>query len=123
MQFLHRLAYYALGLTIGMGIVYFIWEKKDTQFDYMPNARVLKDLRNSERIFSEEAAESLVKFELDSTDIANILAEGTVDFGDSKPRQEPCKEYAVDGLKQKQTYRLLIKKCDSTATIYSVDLK
>ena len=46
MKLVHRFVYYGFGLLIGSIFVYFIWGKKNVSFNYFPNARVLKDIKN-----------------------------------------------------------------------------
>lgn len=120
MKLFQRFAFYSFGLLVGSIIVYFIWSKKNVQFDYLPSARVLKELRTDTQLFSKEATESMVTIGLDSMDIAQILEFGEVDFGDSKPRQKPCKQYAIDGNPKNLNIRLIVKKCDSIMTINQV---
>ena len=55
MTFKQRLPFFLGGLTIGIIIVVFVFGKKNTTFDYGPNARVLKNIRIKERVFSEKA--------------------------------------------------------------------
>ena len=44
MSFLKRLSFFLFGLSIGVIILIFISNKKDTRFNYMPNKRVLNDI-------------------------------------------------------------------------------
>jgi hypothetical protein len=43
MKFIHRFAYYLVGLVIGL-FVALVFSGKDTRCNYFPNARVLNDL-------------------------------------------------------------------------------
>ena len=123
MKFIHRFGYYIGGLLIGSVFVYFIWGKKKVQFDYLPNARVLKDIRTDVRLFSDKANESMLTIGLDSTDIADILQNGDVDFKKSEPRKEPCKKYVIDGVTKEKNITLIVKKCDTISTINEIFLK
>ncbi|OIQ37869.1 MAG: hypothetical protein BM563_07400 [Bacteroidetes bacterium MedPE-SWsnd-G1] len=123
MKFIHRFGYYLGGLLIGSIFVYFIWGKKKVQFDYLPNARVLKDIRTDVRVFSENASNSMNTIGLDSTDIASILESGEVDFKKSEPRNEPCKKYVIDGITKEKNITLIVKKCDTISTINEILLK
>ena len=51
MTFKQRLPFFLGGLTVGIIIVVFFLGKKNTTFDYGPNARILKNLRVKERIY------------------------------------------------------------------------
>ncbi|MDT0551647.1 DUF4258 domain-containing protein [Urechidicola vernalis] len=123
MKFIHRFGYYLGGLLIGSIFVYFIWGKKKVQFDYLPNARVLKDIRTDVRLFSDNASNSMNTIGLDSTDIASILENGEVDFKKSEPRNEPCKKYVIDGITKEKNITLIVKKCDTISTINEILLK
>jgi len=115
-----RIGYYLVGLSIGCVGVYFFWQKKQATFDYGMDARTLKSIRIKERLYSEEAKNAMHKFNIDTLKINTILYTGDVNFGKSKPRQEPCAEYYVTGKKDLEKVSLLIKRCDSSATIKKV---
>ncbi|MFK5878093.1 MAG: DUF4258 domain-containing protein [Flavobacteriaceae bacterium] len=117
MELLKRFLFYGIGLVIGSIFVYFIWEEKDVQFEYGPNARVLKKIRTDVRLFSNDAKESMIAFGLDSIDIATILEDGDVDFGESSPRAEPCKTFVIHGTPKDKNITLVVKKCDTISTI------
>ncbi len=123
MKLLKRFLFYGIGLIIGSIFVYFIWEKKDVHFDYGPNARVLKTIRTDVRLFSDDAKESMRVIELDSVDIATILLDGDVDFGESSPRTKPCKTYVIHGNPKDKEITLIVKKCDTISTIDKILLE
>ena len=120
MKFTQRFAYYGFGLLIGLIFVYFVWNKKDASFDYLPNARVLKTIRTDTRLYSDTATESMATFGLDTTDINAVLQYGNVDFKKSSPREKPCKTYVIDGKPKQKEITLIIKKCDTISTIHQI---
>lgn len=122
MKLAKRFAFYGLGLVMGSIFVYFVWGKKSASFDYLPNARVLKNIRTDVRLFSDDATQSMLTIGLDSVDIADILQNGNVDFKKSSPREKPCKIYYVDGNPKEKDITLIIKKCDTISTIDKVIL-
>ncbi|AQS93213.1 MULTISPECIES: DUF4258 domain-containing protein [Polaribacter] len=115
-----RIFYYLVGLTLGSIGVYFFWQKKNASFDYGMDARTLKTIRIKKRLFSDEAKNAMLKFDIDTLKISTILENGDVDFGKGKPRQKPCAEYFVTGKKELEKVSLLVKRCDSTSTIQKV---
>ncbi|KGL63335.1 DUF4258 domain-containing protein [Polaribacter sp. Hel1_85] len=115
-----RIGYYLVGLSIGCIGVYFFWQKKKATFDYGMDARTLKSIRIKERLFSDDAKNAMYKFDIDTLKISTILYNGDVDFGKGKPRQKPCAEYYITGKKELENVSLLVKRCDSTATIEKV---
>ena len=115
-----RIGYYLVGLSLGSIAVYFFWQKKQATFDYGMDARTLKTIRVRERLFSDEAKTAMQKFDIDTLKIATILYTGDVDFGKGNPRKKPCAEYFITGTKELEKVSLLVKRCDSTATIEKV---
>ncbi|MCL7754061.1 DUF4258 domain-containing protein [Polaribacter sp. Z022] len=115
-----RIGYYLVGLSIGCIGVYFFWQKKQATFDYGMDARTLKTIRIKERLFSNNAKNSMLQHNIDTLKISTILYTGDVDFGKSKPRQKPCAEYFITGKKDLKNVSLYVKRCDSTATIEKV---
>ena len=115
-----RIGYYLVGLSLGSIAVYFFWQKKQATFDYGMDARTLKSIRIKERLFSDDAKNAMHKFDIDSLKINTILYTGDVDFGKSKPRQEPCPEYYITGTKDLEKVSLLVKRCESTTTIEKI---
>lgn len=115
-----RIFYYLVGLTLGSIGVCFFWQKKNASFDYGMDARTLKTIRIKKRLFSDEAKNAMLKFDIDTLKISTILENGDVDFGKGKPRQKPCAEYFVTGKKELEKVSLLVKRCDSTSTIQKV---
>ena len=117
-----RIFYYLVGLSLGSVAVYFFWQKKNASFDYGMDARTLKTLRIRERLFSEQAKLSMQQHRIDTTMISNILYLGDVDFGKSDQRKKPCGEYYITGTDALESIHLLIKRCDSTATIEEITI-
>ena len=115
-----RIGYYLVGLSIGSIGVYFFWQKKQATFDYGMDARTLKTIRIRKRFFSEDAKNSMERYNIDTLKISTILYTGDVDFGKGKPRQKPCAEYYITGKKELEKVSLLVKRCDSSATIEKV---
>lgn len=115
-----RIFYYLVGLTLGSIGVYFFWQKKNATFDYGMDARTLKTIRIKKRYFSEDAQTAMLKYSIDTLKISTILNSGDVDFGKGKPRQQPCAEYFITGSKELKNVSLLIKRCDTSATIEKV---
>ena len=115
-----RIGYYLVGLSLGSIAVYFFWQKKQATFDYGMDARTLKTIRIRKRVFSNEAKNAMLKYNIDTTKISTILYVGDVDFGKSKARQKPCPEYYISGKKELENISLLVKRCDSLASIEKV---
>jgi len=87
------------------------------------DSRTLKSIRIKKRFFSADARTAMQRFEIDTLKITTILNTGDVDFGKGNPRQTPCAEYYISGNKELKKVSLLVKRCDSTATIEKIIIK
>ncbi len=97
MNFFQRFAYYMIGFVVGVFFLFFILNGKDTRCNYMPNARVLNDLRNKPFHYSDNASAILAESWIDTIDIKNTLKYGDVDFDRSNVPAEKGKLYIVEG--------------------------
>jgi hypothetical protein len=118
-----RIFYYLIGVSLGSIAVYFFWQKKNATFDYGMDSRTLKSIRIKKRLFSDNAKTAMQRFEIDTLKITTILNTGDVDFGKGNPRQRPCAEYYITGNKELKKVSLLVKRCDSAATIEKIIIK
>ena len=122
MQWIKRFGYYLVGLSLGTVAVLFFWKQKNVSFDYLPNARTLKNIRIKKRLYSEEAKKGMQTYQIDTAQISRILKTGDVIFSKSKPRQKPCREYWINATHIKKPIAIIVKNCDSTALIDKVIL-
>lgn len=95
MKFSQRLAYYLLGLLIGGTIVLYFMDAKGTQFCYLPNRRVLKDLRSKPLTLTAEAEQALTTFSME--DVKKCLTYGDVNFDKSNLPENNGKLYVIEG--------------------------
>lgn len=123
MKFIHRLGYYLGGFALGLIILAFFLSGKRASCDYSPDARVLKNIRIKDHVYSESALLSMQRHNIDSTKISHVLHNGDVDFGRSNTEPDTCKTYLVTGKVQSQNLELLFKNCDSVATLEELWVK
>lgn len=127
MDFLKRLGYFLVGMSIGIVFLTFFLKKKSEEtgvyFCYLPNCRTLKDIRSKSMYYSEEAQQKLQELQLDSTAVTFILTEGDVDFGNSDTKSVPCKTYVIESDYKEQDYIFTVKNCREKATIENVQLQ
>ncbi len=120
MAFLKRLGWYLVGLSIGMIFLVFFLKKKTQEtgldFCYLPNCRVLKDLRSKTFALSEEVESLLLAHELDSVVLQSFLKDGDIDFKGSDTRSSPCKTYHIAKEVNDVSYTLVVESCEETAT-------
>ena len=119
MKLLKRFLFYGIGLIIGSIFVYFIWEKKDVQFDYGPNARVLRNIRIKTQMYSSEVLNKLSSTNLDSATISQILKNGNVDIW-NKIELDSCIQYNIKGRDSLKNITITVMNCDSIAIINKV---
>ena len=127
MKFIHRFAYYLVGLVIGIFFVAMVFSGKDTRCNYFPNARVLNDLRNKPFHYSEKASQILAEKWVDTSDIKNSLKFGDVDFDQSNKKKKKGKLYIIEGKTVKnQEIILKVINYDNRAVlddIIKIDIK
>lgn len=124
MKFTQRLGYFFSGLAIGLIFLAVFLRKKqdatDTEFCYLPNCRVLKELRSHPIEYSSRARVELEKAGIDSTIFTKILEDGDVDFKSSEPRAKPCKIFNVDYTQKPRLLTAKFKLCDSILIAESI---
>ena len=101
MKFVHRFAYYLIGLIMGCFFVALVFSGKDTRCNYFPNARVLNDLRTKPFQYSDKAIQTLNEKWIDTADIKNTLTYGDVDFDQSNVPFKNGKIYIIEGKTEK----------------------
>jgi len=123
MTFFKRLRFYGFGFVLGIILLMFFLNEKNAGCDYLPNARILKLIREKPLNYSNEAINSMQDLKIDSLTIKDILFKGDIDFSKSITHQKPCRYYLINGLIGKKKVALYIKNCKDAATIESVELK
>lgn len=122
MKLAHRFAWYLGGFGIGLILLFFFLNGKKTSCDYGPDARVMKNIRIKERIYSEDALTTLKNFNLDTASISTLLLIGDVNFSESNRDLDSCKQYLVEGTVNEKELAVLFANCDSTARVLHVNI-
>lgn len=127
MSFLKRLGFYLIGLSIGLIFLVIFLKKKSeetgTSFCYLPNCRVLKELRSKPQNYSPEFEQLLANGTIDSLQIAAFLTEGDIDFRNSNTRSEPCKTYLIESPINEKTAVLTVDNCPEVVVLKSLKLE
>ncbi|KIX22825.1 hypothetical protein SY27_03155 [Flavobacterium sp. 316] len=101
MKLKFRLAYYLFGLLLGIFfVIKFLGAKADAkgvEFCYLPNCRVLKELRNKPLDYSSEVKTILNENWISLEDIKKTLQYGDVDFSKSNKPYKNGKIYLIEG--------------------------
>lgn len=121
---LRRTGFYLGGVAIGLVIFAFLIRGRGVkcEFNYLPNARTLKNIRVKERHFSPEMRQLIDNKEVDTAEISNILKYGDVDFSRSKTKVDSCKLYIIEGMLRDKEIELIVHNCDSTARIQAIKI-
>jgi len=124
-MFIKRLGYFLVGLSLGLVFLTFFFKKKSDEtgvsFCYLPNCRVLKDLRSKPMYYSNEVSEMFVNGKIDTVLIKEIFLEGNIDFGKSDTKSTPCRTYYIDHELNKKMIQVKVENCPNKATIISLD--
>ncbi len=122
-MFIKRLGYFMVGLSIGIVFLTFFLKKKSDQtgvsFCYLPNCRVLKDLRSKPIHYADAVSELLANKALDTLAITRVLTEGDINFSDSDTKSEPCKTYVIDGEIDEKAILMEVQNCPKKVTVLS----
>lgn len=108
MKFVHRFAYYLIGLVMGCFFVALVFSGKDTRCNYFPNARVLNNLRTKPFQYSDKAIQTLNEKWVDTADIKKTLTYGDVDFDQSNVPFKKGKLYIIEG-KTAKNQQIILK--------------
>ncbi len=122
MQFKYRLAYYLFGFLIGGFLMYYIFNAKGADFCYLPNCRVLKNIRSKGLTISKEAQKTLKENWVNQNDVNNTLLYGDVNFSESKkPVPGGGKLYIIEGKTTKnQPINIEVVNYDDKAVLRDV---
>lgn len=122
MSVLKRFGYYLIGFSAGLIILAIFWNKKNAEFCYGIDCRVLKNIRSKNLAYTPQSDEVLKNNNIDSLTIQYILNKGDVDISRSNTKLDSCKIYVIDGDTKKGLITLTIENCNRTATVTLVDI-
>ena len=125
MKLAKRFFFYLGGFAIGIILLYFFVGGSGASCDYAygPNARTLKNIRNKERVFSEETLDQLSEHNLDTSAISVILQNGDVLFSESDTHLDSCKIYVIEGVILEKNLKISVENCKKRAAIISAEIK
>ena len=122
MKFVHRLAYYLGGFTVGIVILMFILSGKKTSCSYGPESRTLKNIRIKERAFSENTLQLLRENQLDTSAISELLKNGDVLFSESNTKLDSCNQYVIEGKVLEKNLKIRVTNCSKVATVVNAEI-
>ena len=123
MKFIHRLGYYTGGVVIGIMILLFFLNGRGVscEYDYGPNARTKKNILSKKIEIKPQVVEQMNILKIDTSIIKEIIDYGNVDFPNSLIGKEKCNKYLIKNTFKEKKLKLMIKNCDSVATILSLN--
>ena len=124
MKIAHRIGYYLAGFAIGIVILIFFvgGSGASCEYDYGPDARVLKNIRLKERIINQETLDAMKSFAIDTTDISSALKSGDVNFSKSNTDLDSCKVYVISHKLDSKTITFNAENCSKKATISNLKI-
>lgn len=121
MKIIQRVGYYLGGFSIGLIVLAFFLRGKNTSCDYGPNARTVKNIGLKKKAFSQAALNTMAQHNLDTLAVHNLILKSDVDFSNSETHNDSCNRYILESKHDGKSVQLVIKNCDSLATITTID--
>lgn len=118
-----RFTLYGFGFAIGIVLVFFFLGGKKASCNWLPNDRILNIIQQKRISISPEVKEQLSSSETDSLDIMSILTSGEIDFSKSKVKNDPCRNYWIEGINEQKELIITVELCDSTAVVKTLNKK
>ncbi len=125
MSLLKRFVFYFGGVILGLCFLYFFigGSGASCEMDYLPNARVLKNIRLKERVFSENVLQELARKQLDTAAISTLLEDGSVIFSESDTESDSCNVYVIRGEASEKWLEIKVENCQTKAKVHDILIK
>ncbi len=121
MKVIQRFGYYMGGFSVGLILLAFFLKGSGTEIpscDYMPEARVLKNIRNKGYVVAASAEKNMQSINVDTVQLNWLLKEGDVIFEKSDPRHKPCGLFYIQSPgSEKNPIGIEVTNCEDKATI------
>ena len=118
MKLSNRLIYFMGGFLIGICILIFIWDKKNTKFPYMPDARVINDVNSKNVHYSNKLHTAFAKNIITASQIQDILKNGNVNFSKSNTKLDSCKIYVIEKILSTKNYSISLENCTNEVKVF-----
>jgi len=112
-----RFTLYGFGFALGLVLVFFFLGSKNASCNWMPNDRILNIISQKKISFADEVKETMVSSNVDSVDVMQILINGEIDFSKSIVKNEPCRNYWIQGQAAQNELVIIVELCDSLALV------
>lgn len=118
MKLSNRLIYFMGGFLIGICILIFIWDKKNTKFPYMPDARVINDVNSKNVHYSNKLHTAFAKNIITASQVQDILKNGNVNFSKSNTKLDSCKIYVIEKILSTKNYSISLENCKNEVKVF-----
>ncbi len=118
-----RFTLYGIGFAIGIVLVFFFLGGKNASCNWLPNDRILNIISQKEISLSKDVKEKLLSTGTDSLDVMQILERGEIDFSKSQVKNDPCRNYWIEGSGDLKELVITVELCDSTAVVKTLNKK
>jgi hypothetical protein len=115
-----RFTLYGFGFVIGLILVFFILGGKNASCNWLPNDRILHIISQKKISFDDEVKQTMNSTGIDSLDVMQVLLDGEIDFSKSIVKNEPCRNYWIQGKEAQKELVLTVEICDSLAVVKSL---
>tara|TARA_B100001059_G_scaffold51994_1_gene45673 strand:+ start:139 stop:480 length:342 start_codon:yes stop_codon:yes gene_type:complete len=106
------------GFLIGICILIFIWDKKNTKFPYMPDARVINDVNSKNVHYSNKLHTAFAKNIITASQVLDILKNGNVNFSKSNTKLDSCKIYVIEKNLSTKNYSISLENCTNEVRVF-----
>ena len=125
-DFLKRLGYFLGGLSLGIIFLTFFFKKKTqetgVEFCYLPNCRVLKDIRSKSLNYSDAINQMIANKQVDSAEVNQFFFDGDIDFSQSDTESLPCRTYVIEGTVNEKPAVVTVKNCTEKMMVETLTL-
>ena len=123
MKLSNRLIYFMGGFLIGILILTFIWDKKNTKFPYLPDARVLNDVNLKNVHYSQKLHSAFAKNIITASQIQDILKNGDVNFSKSNTKLDSCNVYVIENIIKTKNYSVSLENCANEVKVFDYSIE
>ncbi|MDB9712622.1 hypothetical protein OAA78_02940 [Flavobacteriaceae bacterium] len=123
MNTFNRFIYYLIGFIFGVIILNFIWDKKNTEFSYGPEARVLKNINSKNIHYSAKLHTAFQKNIITASNIQDVMKNGDVNFSKSDTKLDSCKIYVIEMIVNEKNLSINLENCTNEVKVFDYSLK
>jgi hypothetical protein len=123
MKLINRFIYFFVGLSIGLIFLAFLFQKKNTKFNYLPNSRVINDINSKKIHYSPELHTAFAKNKITTSKVQEIIKYGEVNFSKSNTKLDSCNIYTIETTIEQISYAVKLENCKNEVKVISYTLE